>query len=107
MLTLPGVDLRVFRHLDHISRLRCGDNLCLGESLVEDLQAEVIVWIVMGDIDRLEVLPQTFDLVDQCFGLALLELSIDEHSVLLAIDDRGGDLEDGVLTGVKNLHLQS
>ncbi len=39
-------------------------------------------------------------------GFALLELSVNEHSVFLAIHNGRSDLENGILTGVIDLYLQ-
>ena len=106
-LAFPNIQFEVLGSLYQIGCLGRGDNLSLGESLVDDVEAEVEVRVVVGHEDVLQVLLQCLDLPDQFLGILLLELRVDERGIFLAIDDGGSDGENGIGSWVVDLERQA
>ena len=94
-LLFPYVELHVLGSLDEISGLCRRDDLCLGKSLVDDVETEVVVGIVIRHEDILQILLHVLDLLHNLFSILFLKLCVNERSVLLTIDDGGGHREDG------------
>lgn len=99
-LLFPHAELEIFGSLDEVGGLCRGDNLCLGEGLADDVETKIIIGVVIGHEDILQFLLQSFDFLDDFLGKLFLKLSVDEGSVLLAIDDGGSDGEDSLRSGL-------
>jgi len=105
-LTFPYILLEVLGSLDEIGGLSRRENLRLGESLVESIKTEVIVRVVVGHEDVLQVLFQSLDLLDEFLSILLLKLCVDKGGIFLAIDNCGSHGEDSIGSGVVNLERQ-
>ena len=83
--------------VDH--RLR-GQHLGIGECGGEGVEAEVIVWVAVADVDGGQVFAAGADLLHQLFGLAFAELRVDQDRVFRAADQHRTDRKDRGLAGV-------